>query len=285
MKTREVTVKGRSVASNGDTRLVRTSVGIDQMHVLFDNAEWLDFPVKASFSNGDELVTVNLTLTSVTSTEWAAEATCTIPWEVIQEIGPIEVTFQGTDGTTGNHIITEVSGSPLTVVQEGEVDEGSLPNPNPTPQPVPATTSALGAVKPDGTTITIDSSGTISVGTVSSANLPSYVDDVIEGYYSNGAFYEESAHTTAITGETGKIYVDLSTDSSYRWSGTAFVSISNPIDLATQAEAEAGSENTKMMTALRVKQALEAQMVAITDSEIHTITAQSGYSNGDEVSY
>ena len=93
-------------------------------------------------------------------------------------------------------------------------------------------------------------------GTISSDNLPSYVDDVIEGYYHQGAFYGEAAHTTAITGEAGKIYVDLSTDSSYRWSGSAYVSISNPIDIATQAEAEAGSDNAKMMTPLRVAQAM-----------------------------
>lgn len=41
--------------------------------------------------------------------------------------------------------------------------------------------------------------------------LPSYVDDVVEGYYNaaDGKFYSDSAKTTAITGETGKIYVDL----------------------------------------------------------------------------
>lgn len=63
-------------------------------------------------------------------------------------------------------------------------------------------------------------------GKVPSSQLPSYVDDVIEGYYYNGQFYTDSAHTQLITPETGKIYVDLNTNKTYRWSGTTYVEIS-----------------------------------------------------------
>ncbi len=70
-----------------------------------------------------------------------------------------------------------------------------------------------------------------SSGKVPAAQLPSYVDDVLEGYLSGGKFYKESAHTTEITGETGKIYVDLSTSKTYRWSGTAFAEISASLAL------------------------------------------------------
>ena len=63
-------------------------------------------------------------------------------------------------------------------------------------------------------------------GLIDSAYLPSYVDDVIEGYFYNDAFYEEAAHTNAITGESGKIYVDLGGGRAiYRYSGSAFVEI------------------------------------------------------------
>lgn len=62
-------------------------------------------------------------------------------------------------------------------------------------------------------------------GKVPSSQLPSYVDDVIEGYYYNGQFYTDSAHTELITPETGKIYVDLNTNKTYRWSGTTYVEI------------------------------------------------------------
>ena len=65
-----------------------------------------------------------------------------------------------------------------------------------------------------------------STGKVPSSQLPSYVDDVIEGYYYNGKFYTDSAHTQLITPETGKIYVDLNTNKTYRWGGTTYVEIS-----------------------------------------------------------
>lgn len=72
-----------------------------------------------------------------------------------------------------------------------------------------------------------------ATGKVPSSQLPSYVDDVIEGYKSGADFFEDSAHTAAkkITGETGKIYVDLSTNITYRWSGSAFVEISASLAL------------------------------------------------------
>lgn len=70
-----------------------------------------------------------------------------------------------------------------------------------------------------------------SNGFVLTSQLPSYVDDVVEGYLSNSKFYKESAHTTEITGETSKIYVDLSTNKTYRWSGSAFTEISASLAL------------------------------------------------------
>lgn len=70
-----------------------------------------------------------------------------------------------------------------------------------------------------------------STGKVPSSQLPSYVDDVIEGYYYNSKFYKEAAHTTEIACETGKIYVDLATDKSYRWSGSAFSQIKGDLTL------------------------------------------------------
>lgn len=91
--------------------------------------------------------------------------------------------------------------------------------------------------KPDGTHDFFDSNNVIN-----SLYLPSYVDDVIEGYYYNGKFYKESTHTTEITGESGKIYVDLSVDPAepYRWSGSAFVSMKSPT-ISAVANVVAGS--------------------------------------------
>lgn len=95
-------------------------------------------------------------------------------------------------------------------------------------------------------------------GKVSSEQLPSYVDDVIEGYFNNGKFYKEAAHQTVIDGEQGKIYTDLHTEKIYRWSGSAFVSISNPLDIASVEEAKAGTNDTKAMTPAKVKAVIDA---------------------------
>lgn len=70
-----------------------------------------------------------------------------------------------------------------------------------------------------------------STGKVPSSQLPSFVDDVIEGYLSGEKFYKESAHTNEIMAEAGKIYVDLSTNKTYRWSGSAYAEISASLAL------------------------------------------------------
>ena len=62
---------------------------------------------------------------------------------------------------------------------------------------------------------------------INSIYLPSYVDDVVEGYYHNGFFYSDEAHTHLIAGGQGKIYVDLVSNVSFRWSGSAYVAITS----------------------------------------------------------
>ena len=61
-------------------------------------------------------------------------------------------------------------------------------------------------------------------GKVPSSQLPSYVDDVLE-YTAKSSF--------PTTGETGKIYVDTTTNLTYRWSGSAYVEISPSLALGT----------------------------------------------------
>lgn len=62
---------------------------------------------------------------------------------------------------------------------------------------------------------------------INSIYLPSYVDDVVEGYYHDGFFYTDEAHTNLINGEQGKIYVDLVSNVSFRWSGSTYVAITS----------------------------------------------------------
>ena len=72
-----------------------------------------------------------------------------------------------------------------------------------------------------------------STGKVPSGQLPSYVDDVVEGYLDSGTFYEDAEHTRPITPESGKIYVNLTDNTTYRWSGTVYVQISSSLALGT----------------------------------------------------
>lgn len=68
-------------------------------------------------------------------------------------------------------------------------------------------------------------------GKVPAAQLPSYADDTIEGYLSGGKFYEDETHKKEIAGESGKIYVELTTNKTYRWSRTQYVEISASLAL------------------------------------------------------
>jgi len=91
------------------------------------------------------------------------------------------------------------------------------------------TNGSSNAVSSDGVFDALALKADLVAGKVPSSQLPSYVDDVIEGYYSVGVFYSNVGLTTPITGETGKIYVDLLANKSYRWSGSVYIQISNTI--------------------------------------------------------
>lgn len=60
--------------------------------------------------------------------------------------------------------------------------------------------------------------------------LPSYVDDVIDGTLVNTTTFND-ADGTAVTPESGKIYVDTSTNKSYRWSGSVYAEIGGGVAL------------------------------------------------------
>ena len=126
-------------------------------------------------------------------------------------------------------------------------------------------------------------------GQVLSSQLPSYVDDVIEGYYkeADGKFYKESTYVTKITPEASKIYVDLGHDVTYRWSGSAYVAIGSSLALGeTSSTAYRGdrgktaydhaSDSNKISTA----QTLGMYKIAVTAeghiSAVEAVDASSG---------
>lgn len=79
-----------------------------------------------------------------------------------------------------------------------------------------------------------------TTGKIPTAQLPSYVDDVIE-YMSRNAF--------PTTGETGKIYVAIDTNLTYRWGGTGYVEISPSLALGeTSSTAYAGDKGKQNAT-------------------------------------
>lgn len=53
--------------------------------------------------------------------------------------------------------------------------------------------------------------------------IPKIFHDVVEGYLYNAKFYEDAQHTKEIVATKAVIYVDLTSDKTYRWTGSAYV--------------------------------------------------------------
>lgn len=68
-------------------------------------------------------------------------------------------------------------------------------------------------------------------GIISSTYLPSYVDDVIDGTISDDLSTFTDTASKAVTPEAGKIYNDITKNKSYRWSGSAYVSLNDGVAL------------------------------------------------------
>lgn len=106
-------------------------------------------------------------------------------------------------------------------------------------------------------------------GKVPNSQLPGFVDDVIDSYIVSGATALSSGWLSltdggsALTPETGKIYVVLTTgtylNKTYRWSGTTYVEISaSPgnatesaagiAEIATNSETSTGTDDTRIVT-------------------------------------
>ena len=73
-----------------------------------------------------------------------------------------------------------------------------------------------------------------SNGKVPTSQLPSYVDDVLE--------YTAKANFPT-TGETGKIYIDTSTNKTYRWSGSTYAEISASLAIGTTSSTAAAGNH------------------------------------------
>lgn len=69
-------------------------------------------------------------------------------------------------------------------------------------------------------------------GLIPASQLPSYVDDVLEGTISEDASsFTLTGASSTCTPETGKIYVDTGKNITYRWSGSLYVPIGSDLAL------------------------------------------------------
>ncbi len=72
-------------------------------------------------------------------------------------------------------------------------------------------------------------------GKVPSIQLPSYVDDVIEGTLADVDEFRD-IENNILDPESGKIYVDLATDKQYRWGGSLYTEISKSLAIGETAD-------------------------------------------------
>ena len=130
-------------------------------------------------------------------------------------------------------------------------------------------------------------------GKVPNSQLPGFVDDVVDTYIVGSTplandWLSETVGGTALTPETGKIYVVLTAgeyhNKTYRWSGSTYVAIGDVtnatetdrgiIQIATQSEVNTGTDNTKAVTPLKLASRING--MAKTYSTNNTALTQSG---------
>jgi len=148
--------------------------------------------------------------------------------DIVSNMTKIDDAFLGLSGEV------DAQGILITEVQSGLSSLSNVDNTSDTAKPVStATQTALNLKQNSLNFVPEDSSkkgsnnGYASLGSdgkVPNTQLPSYVDDVLEFATLSGF---------PGTGESGKIYIDLSTNKTYRWSGTVYVEISASIVLGT----------------------------------------------------
>lgn len=105
-------------------------------------------------------------------------------------------------------------------------------------------------------------------GFVPSNQLPAYVDDVLDGIYDEANEQFLDLDGNAYTPESGKIYIDVDTRITYRWSGTLYVEIASSLALGiTDETAFQGSRGYAL------EQLIGEGFTAITEAEIDELFA------------
>jgi len=174
----------------------------------------------------------------------------------------ISVTSDASGNVTIQHTHTDITAS--TVGTSSATSGSTLAVPY-------VTYDAQGHITATGThthTVTgfLTSSSTLDAtklsGTVPTASLPSYVDDVLE--------YDAKANFPS-TGETGKIYVDKTTNLTWRWGGSAYVEISPSLALGSTASTAAKGNHTHSFTPAGT---IAVQTAGTTNNTLKPVTAK-----------
>ena len=193
--------------------------------------------------------------------------------------GALDELKENLDAVTGGGTVTGVKGEAEETYRTGQVTLtkanlglGNVDNTSDMNKPVSTAQQAAIDDAIDGlssTYIPASQKGTPngvagldSTGKVPAAQLPSYVDDVLE--YENLAAFPQ-------TGEDGKIYVAKDTNKTYRWGGTDYVEISQSLALGETAEtAYAGNKGKANADAIAALQAAQGNYQTKTDSTLPT---------------
>ena len=201
--------------------------------------------------------------------------------------GALDELKENLDAVTGGGTVTGVKGEAEETYRTGKVNItraniglGNVDNTSDMDKPVSTAQQAAIEDAIDGlssTYIPASQKGTPngvasldSTGKVPAAQLPSYVDDVIEGTYVNATTFHDT-EGSPVTPESGKLYIDTTTDKEYRWSGTQFSSIRDGIALGETAEtAYAGNKGKANADAIAALQAAQGNYQTKTDETLPT---------------
>ena len=201
--------------------------------------------------------------------------------------GALDELKENLDAVTGGGTVTGIKGEAEETYRTGQVNItraniglGNVDNTSDMDKPVStaqqaAIEDAVGALS--STCLPASQKGTPngvasldSTGKVPAAQLPSYVDDVIEGTYVNATTFHDT-EGSPVTPESGKLYIDTTTDKEYRWSGTQFSSIRDGIALGETAEtAYAGNKGKANADAIAALQAAQGNYQTKTDETLPT---------------
>ena len=106
-------------------------------------------------------------------------------------------------------------------------------------------------------------------GLIPSKYLPSYVDDVLEGRLIDEGTFEV---TSGEPQQTGVIYLDTTTNTSYRWSGSKYVKISSPLELGTETgTALEGSKGIKEGSVTRSEDSVTVVLTKYSGDQIQIV--------------